>query len=196
LNEQLASTLTKPLVSERWDDDEEEGAPAEPIKPSDAEDLFSSSGPVKDKPKEKPKPAAPKPKASKAKGKASKSTAKSVPPQPSTTTKSTPPPDPIQEKLRQQKLVQSSDIENTKDLFGVVGDVEPSKATPLEDYDPKTEAEFDHFANVLGTKIKQFEVCLSFFLFVASNFGLTFDFFKEKRTLSKVCQNSLKRDHK
>lgn len=60
--------------------------------------------------------------------------------------------DPVAEKLRQQRLVEESDFKATKELFG--GKKEGEKT--LDDFIPKSEAEFEEFAELVAGKVTPF----------------------------------------
>merc|ERR1712070_800969 len=59
--------------------------------------------------------------------------------------------DPAEEKLRLQKLVEDGDLALTEDLFGG-GPAEEGSAS-----NPKTKVEFEAFATIIGTKLREHE---------------------------------------
>ncbi|XP_024374457.1 uncharacterized protein [Physcomitrium patens] len=61
--------------------------------------------------------------------------------------------DPLAEKLRQQRLVEEADYQNTSELFG--GKTRGGRS--LEDFIPKSEDDFLEYAELLAQKIRPFE---------------------------------------
>eukprot|EP00270_Netrium_digitus_P003673 TRINITY_DN1434_c0_g1_i1.p1 TRINITY_DN1434_c0_g1~~TRINITY_DN1434_c0_g1_i1.p1 ORF type:complete len:230 (+),score=59.39 TRINITY_DN1434_c0_g1_i1:374-1063(+) len=59
--------------------------------------------------------------------------------------------DPQAEKLRQQRLVEESDFKSTKELFG-----DTKSVKSVDDFIPKTEAEFIEYAELLASKMTAF----------------------------------------
>jgi len=59
--------------------------------------------------------------------------------------------DPVEEKLRRQKMVEDGDLAVTMDLFGAA----PEDDTPGSITNPKTKIEFEAFAEILGKKLKE-----------------------------------------
>ncbi|CAI5507241.1 unnamed protein product [Closterium sp. Naga37s-1] len=58
--------------------------------------------------------------------------------------------DPVAEKLRQQRLVEESDFKATKELFG--GKKKEAERS-LDDFLPKSEADFNEFADLIAARI-------------------------------------------
>lgn len=63
--------------------------------------------------------------------------------------------DPVAEKLRQQRLVEESDYNNAKELFGTTSSSKEAKS--LDDMLPKSEADFVQYAELLASKAVHFE---------------------------------------
>jgi len=187
----LPSATTAPaaarsqLVKDSWDDDEEDN---DKTKTSwdDADDLFGDNK----KPKEPIKSATPKsatPKQSASKSKPTTAATKTSTPAakaPTTAPKTTQPQqkpslkgagafDPLVDKLQKQKLVERSDLANTKDLFGVEGDEDEDELPPsvmqkqttskdlLESFAGRTEADFDAFAAEIALRLLRHEVLIA-----------------------------------
>ncbi|CAA0835986.1 Translation initiation factor eIF3 subunit [Striga hermonthica] len=60
--------------------------------------------------------------------------------------------DPVQEKLRQQRLVEEADYKATTELFSKKGDDKT-----LENFIPKTESDFAEYAELISHKIRPYE---------------------------------------
>jgi len=68
--------------------------------------------------------------------------------------------DPVAEKLRQQKLVEESDYQNAKDMFGGVGDKRSQKDEEnldINTFQPSSEAEFERFAVAITKRLSTLE---------------------------------------
>lgn len=176
------------LVKDSWDDDEDDDNESK-TKASwddDADDLFGDNKKPKEPIKSTPKAAAPKQTATKAKPvttpatKASAPVAKAAPkaqPQ-KPSLKGAGAFDPLVDKLQKQKLVERSDLANTKDLFGVEGDdddddlppsatqKQPTSRDLLDSFAGRTEADFDGFAAEIALKLLRHEGSPHFSKFV------------------------------
>ncbi|KAK6149850.1 hypothetical protein DH2020_017375 [Rehmannia glutinosa] len=60
--------------------------------------------------------------------------------------------DPIQEKLRQQRLVEEADYKSTAELFGKKGDEKT-----LDNFIPKSESDFAEYAELISHKLRPYE---------------------------------------
>ncbi|PIN10831.1 Translation initiation factor eIF3, p35 subunit [Handroanthus impetiginosus] len=60
--------------------------------------------------------------------------------------------DPIEEKLRQQRLVEEADFKSTTELFGKKGDEKT-----VDNFIPKTESDFAEYAELISHKLRPYE---------------------------------------
>ncbi|KAL3615052.1 hypothetical protein CASFOL_040713 [Castilleja foliolosa] len=60
--------------------------------------------------------------------------------------------DPIEEKLRQQRLVEEADFKSTAELFGKTGD-----ENTLDNFIPKSESDFTDYAELVAHKLRPYE---------------------------------------
>jgi len=67
--------------------------------------------------------------------------------------------DPLEEKLRKQKLVEESDYQNTKDIFSGIGDKrnEKDEEVDINTFHPSSEAEFERLAAAVAKKLTTLE---------------------------------------
>ncbi|KAL3820584.1 hypothetical protein ACJIZ3_006489 [Penstemon smallii] len=109
-------------VKESWEDDDDEPAPAPKAEP-----------PPEKAPKKVPAKSVEK------KGKAVEAAKEA-------------PLDPIEEKLRQQRLVEEADYKSTAELFANKGDEKT-----LDNFIPKTESDFAEYAELIAHKLRPYE---------------------------------------
>ncbi|KAL3624942.1 hypothetical protein CASFOL_031610 [Castilleja foliolosa] len=60
--------------------------------------------------------------------------------------------DPVEEKLRQQRLVEAADYKSTAELFGKTGD-----ENTLDNFIPKSESDFTEYAELVAHKLRPYE---------------------------------------
>lgn len=60
--------------------------------------------------------------------------------------------DPLEEKFRQQRLVEEADYKSTAELFAKTGD-----ENTLDNFIPKTESDFDEYAELIAHKLRPYE---------------------------------------
>lgn len=71
--------------------------------------------------------------------------------------------DPLEEKLRKQKLVEEADYQNARDIFSGVGDRRADneeESLDFNSFQPSSEAEFERLASALVKKFSTLEVPL------------------------------------
>ncbi|KAG8365465.1 hypothetical protein BUALT_Bualt18G0107600 [Buddleja alternifolia] len=133
-DEPVPNLLKKEILKSNWDDE-------------DLEDDVKDSWEDEDEPAPAPKVEPPPEKAPK------KTAAKSVEKKGKAieAAKETPL-DPIEEKLRQQRLVEEADYKSTAELFGKKGDEKN-----LENFIPKSESDFNEYAELVALKLRPYE---------------------------------------
>ncbi|XP_057796347.1 uncharacterized protein LOC131012413 isoform X2 [Salvia miltiorrhiza] len=135
-DEPVPVVLKKEKVLSNWDDED--------VEDNDVKDSWEDD----DEPAPAPKVEAPAPEKApkKAAAKLSEKRGKAV------EAAKEAPLDPVEEKLRQQRLVEEADYKSTTELFAKKGD-----ENTLDNFIPKTESDFGEYAELVSNKLRPYE---------------------------------------